>query len=99
MQGLGENEVTMERAKEILSDFLEEDESTIEFLHETGGDEKTYVFSLTGRNAEAAVTKRGGKVLYLLSEKKLSSEALSEEECVIIKYKLIKRDVPAKDTE
>ena len=82
MEGLGENEVTMEEAKKILSEFLEVQESRIEFLHETGGSEKTYVFSLKDKNAEAAVTKRGGKVLYLLSENGMNDEVLSENECI-----------------
>ena len=84
MQGLGENEVTMEEARKILSNFLEADESRIEFHEETGGSEKTYVFSLKDKNAEAAVTKRGGKVLYLLSENEFESSSLSDEECVSI---------------
>ncbi len=81
MKGLGENMVTMEEAKKTLSDFLEISLSEIEFTEETGGDEKTYVFSIQDKQKEAAVTERGGKVLYLLSEKTGRTEKYSEEEC------------------
>lgn len=81
MKGLGENTVTMEEARKALSEFIEINEKEIEFTQETGGDEQTYVFSIHGKNQEAAVTKRGGKVLYVLSDKTGRKENFTEDEC------------------
>lgn len=82
MIGLDRNTVTMEEAKRVLSDFIETDENKIRFLHETGGAEQTYEFEIPEKHAQAAVTKRGGKVLYILSEKAYIDKKLSEEECI-----------------
>jgi len=85
MKGLGNTEVTMEEAKENLKRFLNlSDNDEIRFSQETGGEERTYVFNLPGRNAQASVTKRGGKVLYVLSDAYKGEEALEEETCISI---------------
>lgn len=82
MKGLGETEVTMEEAKRSLSEFLETDESKIRFLQETAGDETTYVFEIKENNAQAAVTRRGGKVLYVLSELSEREENTDIDKCI-----------------
>lgn len=84
MKGLGENTVTKEDAQRAVADFLEIDVSGIRFTQETGGNEKTYVFEIPDRNQEAAVTQRGGKVLYILSEKTGGEERIPEEKCAQI---------------
>lgn len=84
MKGLGENKVTKEDAQRAVADFLEIDVSGIRFTQETGGNEKTYVFEIPARNQEAAVTQRGGKVLYILSEKTGGEERIPEEKCAQI---------------
>jgi len=84
MKGLGENMVTKEDAQRAVADFLEIDVSGIRFTQETRGNEKTYVFEIPDRNQEAAVTQRGGKVLYILSEKTGGEERIPEEKCAQI---------------
>lgn len=84
MKGLGENTVSMDKARKILADFIEIDENEIHFSQETGGEEKTFVFEIAKNRQEAAVTQRGGKILYILSEKMGREEKFSEEECIRI---------------
>ncbi|MBR3929634.1 MAG: germination protein YpeB [Clostridia bacterium] len=92
MKGLGENEVTAEEARRTLADFLEIEENQIEFVHETAGDEKTYAFEIKQTKSEAAVTKRGGRVLYVLSDQTGINENLSAEDCILLaKEFLIKK--------
>lgn len=84
MKGLGENDVSMEEAKKALSEFWETELDDIEFLHETKGNEETYVFRMKNTNSEAAVTKRGGKVLYVLSDLNHREEKLDAQKCIEI---------------
>lgn len=91
MKGLGENMVTMEEAKKALSVFLEMDENEMDFVQKTEGDEETYVFSVRRTGQEAAVTRRGGKVLYVLSDKMGSTEKIGENECAEIAKEFLMR--------
>ncbi len=91
MAGLGDHTATMEQAKKTLSDFIDIDVNEIEFKHETGGNEKTYVFEMKNRQQEAAVTKRGGKVLYILSEKTGKEKKISEDESIRISKEFLLR--------
>ena len=86
MKGLGNEIYTKEMALEVLKDFFGGDITEIYSVKETEGNEKTYVFDmmLKGRRATSAVTKRGGQILYLLSDDASSSERLTEDECISI---------------
>lgn len=84
MKGLGEKMYTKEEAEEALRAFLKGDIGNVSFINETNGDEKTYLFDivLSGEKAEACVTKRGGKVLYVLPDDVRKTEALTDEACI-----------------
>lgn len=84
-KGLGQREVTREEARQIVLHFVgDERVQAVADGADTGGDIPCYGFTLTlrdGLTLEAAVTRQGGKVLWLSPDSGSFSQDRSIEEC------------------
>lgn len=85
LEGLAE--VTREEARTLLTEFIgAQNVESIRFETESSPGVPCYEFSLTanGRTMSAAVTKTGGKVLYMLSSGGPNDTLLTEAECFAV---------------
>jgi germination protein YpeB len=82
---LGAREVTMEEAREVITAYIGAER--VQAIAYTGESElltACYEFSVTVEEGvlDASVTKRGGKVLYILPEQGEQTQTLSPGECI-----------------
>ncbi len=78
LKSLGE--ITKQEAKKIAADYIG---TTVEGLRENGdvnGDIELYCFSKG--DVAAAVTKKGGKLCYMVNPRDVSGETISSKECI-----------------
>ena len=83
----GLREVSRDEAQALLTEFIgAQNVESIRFEAESVPGTECYEFSLTanGHDMSAAVTKKGGQVLYMLSSGEVGERALTEAECFAI---------------
>ena len=83
-RGPSGDEMTREQAAQALMDFLGDDADGISFTGDAQGETELYEFALRyhGRECSAGVSKKGGRLFYLLPDSAGGESLRTQEECV-----------------
>lgn len=83
-RGPSGDEMTREQAAQALKAFLGDDAEDISFTGDAQGETELYEFTLRyhGRECSAGVSKRGGRLFYLLPDAENSESLRTQEECI-----------------